>query len=336
MFCSRFRRKSPWLVAVEISAYCVKLLQYQWLEGRLQVRHWACQPLPLGMLTDQKISDRFAVHAALESVREQVGLSECEAIISLSCNQVVTKPVSLESNLSVRDIEAQAWVEASKHFPDLIDDIYLDFAEINADEMLLVATRKENIEAQDDLMMQAGYALKVIDVNHFALARAYQLESDQLVALIHINFGCSHLVVMQKNKIIYHREQAFNDHVIFDLLVQQAVDTNWLAFIASDKLTQHEMIYDIISSHIQHLLQFFYSSSEYNAIDQLVLSGEYAIIDGISDALSKQHDVSVTLANPFEQVELNPEIDCQHAMMMAPAFFLCHGLAMRGVEYDRY
>ncbi len=116
----------------------------------------------------------------------------------------------IDNRLNAEEIESRAWIEANRHFPDLIGEIYLEFyiqpsstGKANETELVLIACRKEHIKPYLETLQAAGLTVKIIDVNCYALERALPLVTDisssiKTIAILNLNINLSSLVVVHK------------------------------------------------------------------------------------------------------------------------------------------
>ena len=116
--------------------------------------------------------------------------------------------------------EVQIRMDAEQYIPFPLDEVSLDFEVLpdilaNPDRVnvLLVATRTENVDARVEVLEMAGLSAKIADVESYALERAFKVFADTLpigvntVGILDIGHTMTTLSVMQHGKIIYTREQ---------------------------------------------------------------------------------------------------------------------------------
>ena len=83
---------------------------------------------------------------------------------------------------------------------------------------------------------------------------------------------------------------------------------------------------------VSRLLQFFFAGSEYSRVDQVVLAGGCAAIDGITELLEQQLGVPCVVANPLARMALSSRVQAQTLAQDAPALMIAVGLAMRSFD----
>ena len=79
-------------------------------------------------------------------------------------------------------------------------------------------------------------------------------------------------------------------------------------------------------------LQFFYSSSPYNSVDQILLAGGCAQVPGIDELIASRTGVATIIANPFTSMSLSSRIKPQTLANDAPSLMVACGLALRSFD----
>ena len=83
---------------------------------------------------------------------------------------------------------------------------------------------------------------------------------------------------------------------------------------------------------ITRSLQFYFSSSQYNNIDHVVLAGGSGSIPGLAGMVQQKLGVPVTVANPFINMTIDPYIDSEQLAIDAPSLMAACGLALRSFD----
>jgi type IV pilus assembly protein PilM len=79
-------------------------------------------------------------------------------------------------------------------------------------------------------------------------------------------------------------------------------------------------------------LQFFFSSSQYDDVDYIVLAGGTSSIDGLAEMIEAKLGTPTLLANPFVDMSVAPKVDANALSNDAPALMIACGLAMRSFD----
>ncbi|EPG2117389.1 pilus assembly protein PilM, partial [Acinetobacter baumannii] len=89
---------------------------------------------------------------------------------------------------------------------------------------------------------------------------------------------------------------------------------------------------DAVVQQAARSLQFFFSSSQFNEIDHILLAGGNANIPGLAKLLQQKLGYRVTIANPFLQMGFSPQVDVQKIENDASSLMVACGLALRSFD----
>jgi type IV pilus assembly protein PilM len=80
---------------------------------------------------------------------------------------------------------------------------------------------------------------------------------------------------------------------------------------------------------VQRALQFFFTSTQYHSVEQILLAGGSAVIPGMDEVVQTRTQVPTIVANPFASMQTSPRIQMKKLMVDAPSLIVACGLAMR-------
>jgi type IV pilus assembly protein PilM len=86
---------------------------------------------------------------------------------------------------------------------------------------------------------------------------------------------------------------------------------------------------DMLSLEVARALQFFYTSTQHNQVDHIVLSGGCGGLPGVADAVAKRVEVHTVIANPFSDMALSAKVKPKNLTQDAPMLMVACGLALR-------
>lgn len=345
--------KTP-LVGLDISSTAVKLLQLSESGGRYRVEHYAVEPLPPNAVVEKNIVEVEAVAEAIRRAVARSGTKAKHAAAAVSGSSVITKVIPMQGGLDQDAMEDQVQMEASNYIPYPIEEVSLDFEVLgpvpNNPEMmqvLLAASRTENVDARQSALELGGISARVIDVEAFAMENAFKLVADQLsvprdaiVALVDIGATMTTLNVLRSQRSIYTREQVFGGKQLTDEIMRryglsydeagQAKRQGGLP--ESYDVEVLEPFKEALVQQVSRLLQFFYAGSDFNRVDQVVLAGGCASIAGIANLVEEQIGVPTVVANPLANMALGPRVQAHALAQDAPALMIACGLALRSFD----
>lgn len=347
------RGQSP-LLGVDISSTAVKLLQLSRSGGRFRVEHYAVEPLPANAVVEKNIVEVEVVGEAIRHALTRCGCKARFAAAAVAGSAVITKLIPMPADLSEEELEAQIELEAINYIPYPLDEVNLDFEVVApiADnptmvQVLLVASRSENVELRQSALELAGLTAKVMDVEAFAAENAFALvahelalEADAVMALVDIGATTTSLNVMRGGRSLYQREERFGGQQLSDELMRRYGLSQDEALRAQregelpdgDAAEVLAGFIDTAASQVSRLLQFFYAGSEVNRVDHVVLAGGCAALQGLAPQLEARLGVTTTVANPLAQMTLGPKVQAQALAQDAPALMIATGLALRGFD----
>ncbi|HYE36277.1 pilus assembly protein PilM [Methylocaldum sp.] len=348
-------RKRPPLLGMDISTAAVKLLELSRNGQRYRVESYAVAPLPLDAVIDKNIAKVEIIGNVIKTVIKQSGTRLKHASVAVPSSSVITKVISMPASLSEDELEAQLELEADQYIPYSLDEVSLDFevqgrAEKNPEmvDVLLVASRKENVEDRVAALEMAGLKAEIVDVESYAVENACSLILDQLpeynpdqaIAVADVGSTMTTLNVIHNRRIIYTREQGFGGKQLteeiqrrYGLSYEEAGLAKKHGGLPDNYLLEVlEPFKQAMAQQIGRSLQFFLSSSSHRTIDGVVLAGGCASIQGIDRFVEEILGIPTTAANPFVSMSLAPRVKPQSLSNDAPALMTACGLALRSLD----
>ncbi len=344
------------LVGVDISSTAVKLLQLSKGGAGVgyRVEHYAVEPLPPNAVVEKNIVEVEAVGDAIRRALARSGSKAKHAAAAVAGSAVITKIIPMAADLDEDDMESQVELEAVNYIPYPIEEVNLDFEVLgpmpnNPDMMqvLLAASRAENVEMRASALELGGLAAKVMDVEAFAIENAFglladslNLRRDGLAALVDVGATMTTLNILRNGRSLYSREQVFGGKQLTDEVMRRYGLSYEEAGLAkrqgglpeSYEIEVLEPFKEALVQQISRLLQFFYAGSEFNRVDQVVLAGGCASIPGVAEMVEEQIGVPTTVANPLAHMTLGPRVQAHALAQDAPALMIACGLALRSFD----
>ncbi len=173
------KRKRRTLIGMDIGSHVVKCLRLDLGGDRPEVTHFGMADLPPDAIVDGEIMDRELVIQTIREAAQRADLPNEPVASAVAGRAVIVKKIVMDKMSEADAREAIYW-EAEQHVPFDIDDITLDFQILQPDigagqmELLLVAAKKDMIQAHAELIRDAGFTPLVIDVASFANQNAWE------------------------------------------------------------------------------------------------------------------------------------------------------------------
>ena len=354
-----FGSKTKSLVGLDIGSSSVKVCELQQSGKGANLRHRLQKlgqvSLPPDAIVDGDIMDSNAVASAIRQVLAEQKIKVKDVAISVSGQQVMVKKVTFPLMSQAELAESVRW-EAESFFPagQGLDSYALDYylieeraGEGNMD-VVLVACRKDKLEAYVSCVAQAGCSPRIVDVDVFAVQNAYEMNTpgggrDEVVALVNMGATFTNLTMMVGGKSVFWRDMAWGSGRYTEKLME-----DWgVSHEAAERLKRNQAsegrepeevqpsinaVSDAFADELTRTLDFFKSSFKVDRLDRVLVSGGGSQVQGLLDVLGDRLRVSVDRFNPFQFIEVDGKTeDMGTVRSIGSAAAVVVGLALRQV-----
>ncbi len=351
-----FSRKSKPLLGLDITTSSVKLIELVESARSFRVESYAAEPTPPNAINEKAIVDADAVGEALRRAVKRSGTRAREAAIAISGDAAITKVIQMPKNLRPSELEGQVEVQADQYIPFPMEEVSFDFEVVGDSErdpdmldVLLVATRTENVEQRQAAVEAAGLQARVVDVEAFALENACQLLThqmpdggvDRFIAIVDFGASTTTFSVLQDMKVIYTRDFAFGGQQ----LTEEIMRTYGLSMEDAGRAKKEgglpsnyqpevlDAFIDDMSQQVSRSLQFFLASGSGRAQpDQILVCGGCANIPGVAEMIGSRVGIPTEIGDPLGQMKLASRAKAQGVRRDATALLTACGLALRSFD----
>ena len=344
-----FKSQHRSILGIDISSTSVKVLEISRTGDKYCVEGYGRVILPEQAMEGNVIKDADAVASSIKKLLITTNLTCREAACAVPESTAISKIIQINDSLSVQEIEELVVIEADKYIPYPIDEINIDFNVIGPSlknsamlDVLIVASRSENVSNRVDVLNRAGLVAKVVDVESYAVERASQLLRPELPAggdkknITIVDIGATYTHGM---KIIFSREEEFGGKQLIDAVMQRYGMQRQEAFVAIEQGSlpddyESETLLpfkELILLQVKRSLQFFFSTSHYTFVDHIILAGGVAKLPGIAELLQEHINIPTSIANPFAHMTFAKTVDRDMITKDSPMLMVACGLALRQI-----
>jgi type IV pilus assembly protein PilM len=350
-----FTKKKPPLIGVDISSSAVKVLELSKQGDHYRVERYAVEPLPQNAVVEHKIAEVEPVAAAVQRAVKRSGTRLKHVAVAVPAIHVITKTIRMPAKMTDEERHAQIEMEADHYIPYPLDEVNLDWSvlgpsEANPEEVdvLMAACRKEIVDDYVAVVQEPGYSPVVVDVETFAMENAFSLIAQHMpgggmertVAILDVGATTTTINVIHNNRSVYTRDHPFGGRQLteeiqrrYGLSYEEAGLAKKQGGLPDNYQTDVlRPFMEAMCQEIMRALQFFYSSTPFNSVDQILLAGGCAQIPGIDELVAARLGVPAIVANPFAAMSLASRVKPQLLSNDAPSLMISCGLALRSFD----
>jgi type IV pilus assembly protein PilM len=237
--------------------------------------------------------------------------------------------------------------------------VYLDFHILSSEEqsaegqpemsVLLVATKKDKLNDYANAVREAGLVPKVVDVDAFAIENMYcvnyEMLPGELTALVNIGASVMNINILKGGTSAFTRDITIGGNRYTERLQQdlglsydeaEAAKKGQLSGVDEAAVNTAIGAVDMeVASEIGRSFDYFRTTSSYDDITKILLSGGCAKIKTLPSRISEHLSLETTLADPFRSLDVTGlRMSPEELGETAPSAGVVVGLAIRR-EGDR-
>jgi len=344
------------LLGLDVTTSSVKLIELVETGKGYRVESFAAEPTPANAINDKAIVDAEAVGEAIRRAVKRSGSKTREAAVAISGDAAITKVIQMPKQLTDADLEGQVELQADQYIPFPMEEVSFDFETIGESErdpdmvdVLLVATRTENVDQRQAAVESAGLAARVVDVEAFAVENACTLLTHQMpegglekfIAIVDFGASTTTFSVLHNLKVIYTRDFAFGGQQ----LTEEIMRTYGLSLEDAGRAKKEgglpsnyqpevlDAFMDDMSQQVSRSLQFFLASGTgRDQPDQVLVCGGCANIPGVADVIGSRIGIATEIGDPLGQMKLSSRAKSHGVQKDATALLTACGLALRSFD----
>ena len=345
-------RKKSNMLGIDISSSAVKLIELSQSGRKTSLESYSVVPLPEGSIQDRDVLNPEPVGEAIRRVVKNSGTKSRHCALGIPSSVAISKIISLPASLSGSDLESNITLEAEQHIPYPMDEVNFDFEVLGESkhssesmDVLLAATRSENVESRVAAAEIAGLKVDVVDLESHALELLFStlvqdVDENAVVAVVDFGASMTGMTVFESGKVTFSREQAFGGKELTEEIMQRyglSLEEAGLAKKTGGLPEGYipevlDPFRDNMVRQVNRFLQFYYASTQQSQVDKMLLSGGSASIPGIDEQIQASINIPTNLVNPFGNMSLSSRINPSRFTNDIPALLVAAGLSLRGFD----
>ena len=336
-------------VGLDIGSGLIKVAVIDHGSGVPELVKVAVTPLLPDAIVEGEVMDPGLVADAIRNAIEHAGVKTKQVVTAVGGRDVIIKRIQIERVKEQQARELMRW-EAEQHVPD-VDSVELDFQILDPDgppseemSVLLVAAKRDLVEAKVRILTEAGLTASIVDVDAFALHNAFEVNYPEAmegaVALVNVGNEITNVNVLDSGVPILTRDLAVGTRRFREdlqrghgLSAEAAEDM----IRGYDRASQLDLVLgargEEIAVGVERASTFLAAAGRSGAhVRAVYLSGGGSRTPGLADILGHRLQLTVRQANPLVNLHVRDgalasfTTDEVASLLMLPV-----GLALRHV-----
>ena len=341
------------VIGLDIGSSSIKLVELIKGKDGFKLQNLGISPLPPEAIVDGALMDSVTIIDAIRDLISTAKTKRKDVVTSVSGHSVIVKKISLPF-MTVAELEESIQWEAERYIPFDINDVNIDFhifgsSAENPDlmDVVLVAAKKDIINDYVSVIMESGLNPVIIDIDSFALENMlsinYEIDRDETVAIANVGASVTNINIVRSNISGFTRDVFKGGNQVTEEIQRQLhidydeaerIKVGSKADVSSQSAIQNVLktASESLAIEIGNSLDFFQSTTTYEKVSKLYLSGGGSKIKDFDIVLQQQIGIPVEVVNPFKRVEYSGKnFDLEYLREIGPIMAVGVGLASRRV-----
>jgi type IV pilus assembly protein PilM len=337
------RRKTS--VGLDVGSGLIKIAVIDHGKGTPELVKVAITKLQPDAIVEGEVMDPGIVSDAIRAALDNANVKSKHIVTAVGGRDVMVKKIQTERVKEKQARELMRW-EAEQHVPD-VESVELDFQILesarSADEMdvLLVAAKRDLVDAKLRILSDAGVTPSVVDVDAFALHNAFEVNYPEamkgFVALVNIGNEVTNVNIMDNGVPVLTRDLPLGTRRFSEDLQRQhgmaARDAENL-LRGYDRNAQLDAVLQVrveeIAVGVERAAATLANSRNAAQLRAVYVCGGGSRTPGLAAMLGDRLKITVEHANPLARLNIRDgAMDSLTTDEVAPLLMLPIGLALR-------
>jgi type IV pilus assembly protein PilM len=337
------RRKTS--VGLDVGSGLIKIAVIDHGKGTPELVKVAITKLQPDAIVEGEVMDPGIVSDAIRAALDNAGVKGKHIVTAVGGRDVMVKKIQTERVKEKQARELMRW-EAEQHVPD-VESVELDFQILDGsrspDEMdvLLVAAKRDLVDAKLRILADAGVTPTIVDVDAFALHNAFEVNYPEamkgFVALVNIGNEVTNVNIMDNGVPVLTRDLPLGTRRFSeDLQRQHGMPAREAENLIRgyDRNAQLDSVLQVrveeVAVGVERAAAVLATSRNAPSIRAVYVCGGGARTPGLTEMLGNRLKISVEHANPLARLNIREgAMDSLSTDEVAPLLMLPIGLALR-------
>jgi type IV pilus assembly protein PilM len=343
-----FGRKKT-TIGLDVGSGLIKVAVIDHKKSEPELQKVTIAPLLADAIVEGEVMDPGIVADAIRTALDAAGVKSREVVTAVGGRDVIIKKIQIERMKEQQAREVLRW-EAEQHVPFDMESVELDFQILDPEgtdnemSVLLVAAKRDLVDAKMRILTDAGLTPTIVDVDAFALHNAFERNYPEamtgVVGLINIGHEVTNINILDDGVPILTRDLTVGTRRFREDLQRERGLTSDEADVLLQGYDRSAHLDAVIESRgeeisvgLERAAAFLASSSRSGSQLRAVYTcGGGSRIPGLTEALGARLRLGVEQANPLANLQVRDgALDGLVTDEVAPLLMLPIGLALRQV-----
>ena len=338
------------IIGLDIGSRNIKAVQLKETKDVYTLERLGITSLDSELIVDGSILDSTRVVEAIKELVLTTDIKAKNTTLSVSGHSsVIIKRITLPE-VSEDELSESIKFEAEQYIPFDIEDVMLDFQILGLAEeegmmdVLIVAVKRDKINEYVSVVKEAGLTPAVVDIDSFALENMhelnYEFNEEANVALINVGASMINMNIIKGGVSVFTRDSSVGGNLYtealqreFSISFEDAERLKEGGEIESISMEKADSVLDTASNEIvieiSRSFDYFRDTTNYENIDEIILSGGVALIGDFPAFLAERTGINVSVAQPFKNINIPDSFDSEYIKKIEPLMAVVVGLALR-------
>lgn len=340
--------KLPEFFGLDIGNHSLKIAQVKYLGvDTAQLLKLARADIVGGIINN---SDFPTLAKEVKNLKETAGISTKKVVIALPESSIFSRLILLPE-IEESKLEQAIYYEAKQYLPVSIDEVQLEWIQVNRSEhdgkafvqWLLVAAPKKIITKYMEVMDLAGLEVIAVETETIATARAYTYNTTFNEGVLVMDFGGTNtdISVINGKSVIFSQSIGTGSDVLtkalmseFNLDILQAEQYKRTYGLLKDQAegkiaTALEPMMKIITNEINKTINYFREHLRENTPKQIFIVGDGANLPGLAAYLTQIMGIPAQVMDPILSLKVDEKMKTEISQISTTGFSVALGLALK-------
>jgi len=339
--------KLPDHVGIDFGTHSVKAVELSNIStSKPRLVNLGSQETPKGAINSEDKMDQKRLADSLKKLYDASGIKNKKVVMALPEFSVFTRFLELPG-VKKEELKDTIYYEAKQYIHLPLNEVQLDYVPIgfntekNAPRVLVVAAAKKVIDIYVNIATEANLDLLGIETESVAMGRA-MYRSTNKKDLVILDFGANNtdMSIISEGYLVFSQSIAIGSDSLTQSIMNKFNFENARAEqfkrnygltpnVLEDKISKVlAPVMDSIIVEVRRGVEFYKSRTLSLAPVDYLLSGDGALLPGLTEYVAKSLNVKASLAMPWNNIVIDPKFN-DIAMKGAPSYSVAIGLSLK-------